>query len=205
MARFPIPSYSHSGEDRLLWKLLGYRSSGVFVDVGCYHPVDFSNTYLLYRAGWRGLVIDADDYFLSLYRELRPGDKVVNVAVAAAAGTSQLSVFADRSLNTVDPVVARERGPARTVAVETRRLEQVLAEHQVGPVDFLNVDVEGSDLDVLASNDWQRWRPSIVAVEDHALDLGQAAESAIYRFLGGHGYFLHSKCNYTSVYCLRQR
>lgn len=209
MPAFPIPSYSHSGEDRLIWKLFGYARGGTYVDVGCYHPADYSNTYLLYCAGWRGLAIDADDHFLALYATMRPEDKVRNVGISVAPGTATLFTFDDRSLNTFDPSIAAEReaaDPARwlgEIAVPVKRLDQLLAEEAIGHFDFLNIDVEGRDLAVLQSNDWQRWKPRIIAVEDHEMDLSRVDRSATYQFLAATGYALQSQCNYTSVYCLR--
>jgi FkbM family methyltransferase len=206
--QFPIPSYSHSGEDRLIWKLFGYRATGVYVDVGCYHPVDYSNSYLLYRAGWRGVVIDADEHFLGLYAELRPGDRVRACAIANTAGKGVLFTFPDRSLNTIDEAAAerwQKANPGATFIrqpIEMRPLRDVLDDEAMGAVDFLNIDVEGADLQVLASNDWARWKPSIVAVEDHVLELDRVHASKTYVFLREEGYALHSKCNYTSVYVL---
>jgi FkbM family methyltransferase len=208
MAAFPIPSYSHSGEDRLVWKLAGYRDTGTYVDIGGYHPTDYSNTYLLYRAGWRGLVIDADNHFLPLYATLRPEDRVRHCAIAGTPGTATLHTFEDRSLNTLDPAVAAEyaaRGSARSgqITVEAVRLEQALDESGIAQIDFLNIDVEGADLQVLQSNDWARWTPGIIAIEDHRLDLASVQASATWQYLATRGYFLQSKCNYTSVYCRR--
>lgn len=204
--KFPIPSFSHSGEDRLILKLFGYRTSGTYVDVGCYHPVNYSNTYLLYLMGWSGIVIDADDIFLQAYREVRPKDRVIHVGIAARDNRTEFYLFADRSLNTFDKARAQElqsQNPQAIVGkkhVEVRPLAAVLAEHQIGAVDFLNIDVEGLDLEVLMSNDWSRWRPKLVLVEDHSLNLMQPGDSAIFRYLCDQGYRLHSKCNYSSVY-----
>lgn len=206
MSAFPIPSYSHSGEDRLIWKLFGYRPTGTYVDIGCYHPMDYSNTYLLYRAGWRGTVVDADDHFLPLYREARPGDRVVNAAISNSPGIVTLYTLADRSLNTIDDTVARNHEAAKPGSVigqktvEARRLGELLGEVGAGNVDFLNIDVEGRDLDVLESNDWQRWSPGMIAIEDHAIKLAAVADSPTFRFMAMQGYFLHSKCNYTCIY-----
>jgi FkbM family methyltransferase len=207
MSNFPIPSYSHSGEDRLIWKLFGYRTTGTYIDVGCYHPTEYSNTYLLYRAGWRGLVVDADDHFLPFYRELRPEDHVLHAAIAKQTGSVTLFTFADRSLNTINAAVAaayEAKNPSTNtgqVVVQVQRLDRVLEREAVAHVDFLNIDVEGADLDVLESNDWQRWTPDVIAIEDHQIDLRNVQASETWRFLSGHRYLLHSKCNYTSVYC----
>jgi FkbM family methyltransferase len=207
--KFPIPSYSQCGEDRLIWKLFGYRKTGTYVDIGCYHPTDYSVTYLLYCVGWRGLAVDADSHFLPLYAEVRPKDAVRNFAIAKTPGTATLLLFEGRSMNTLDPAIAA-RYEAETTAtragtcdVEVRRLDQVLEETGLKDIDFLNVDVEGCDLGVLESNDWQRWQPKIIAIEDQHIDLAAPQRSDIYRFLDERAYYLHSQCHHTSVYCRR--
>jgi FkbM family methyltransferase len=209
---FPIPSYSQAGEDRLVWKLFGYRAAGTYVDVGCHHPTNFSNTYLLYRAGWRGVVIDADAHFLPLYATIRPEDAVVHAAIGGKPGPVTLYTFPDRALNTVDAAAAataRRTGAAsrqaEQVTVEARRLDEVLEVEAVAQVDFLNIDVEGADLDVLEANDWERWVPEVIAIEDHRLDLADVRGSDTWRYLSARRYPLHSKCNYTSVYVRSER
>lgn len=207
--KFPIPSYSQCGEDRLVWKLFGYQANGTYVDIGCHHPTNYSVTFLLYQAGWRGLVVDADNQYLPLYAQVRPGDAARNFAVSKTPGTATLLLFEGGSMNTLDPSLAAHydtHTPAKragTRQVEARRLDQLLADAGIEHVDFMNIDVEGFDLEVLESNDWQRWTPQIVAVEDQTMDLDAPRRSEIYRFLIQRAYYLHSQCHYTSVYCRR--
>lgn len=207
--RFPIPSYSHSGEDRLVLKLFQWQQHGTYVDVGCNHPTEFSNTYLLYRFGWSGLVIDADDAFLAEFGRVRPLDAVVHCGIARESGSAELTLFKDRCLNTFSAEVAAAviaRDPDALVGTRTvllSPLAEILAVEEIGEIDFLNVDVEGYDLMVLESSDWDRWRPAIVAVEDHGISLSSPQDSATYRFMVAKDYALHSKCNLTSVYVRR--
>ncbi len=206
---FPIPSYSQCGEDRLVWKLFGYRPTGTYVDIGCFHPTNYSVTYLMYCAGWRGLVVDADQQYLPLYAQARPEDIVHNCAVSDTSGAATLLLFEGGSMNTLDPAVAAKYSAettakrAGTRQVEVRRLDELLDATGIAHVDFLNVDVEGGDLAVLRSNDWQRREPAIIAVEDQSIDLNAPQHSEIYRFLLDRGYYLNSQCHHTSVYCRR--
>ena len=68
---FPIESYSSFGEDRLILKFLAKRPAGFYVDVGAHEPRDYSNTYALYRRGWRGLAIDPDPDSIAAFRRDR--------------------------------------------------------------------------------------------------------------------------------------
>ena len=205
MSRFPIPSFSHSGEDLLLHKLFLGRQSGFYVDVGCCHPSDYSNTYILYMLGWRGVVIDADPTFLGGYKTVRPNDIVVHSGVGEIPGEQTLYTFQDRCLNTLDPAVAKDyaaKGNAadHVIRVPVDRLASILRKVRPPKIDLMNVDVEGFDLQVLRSNSWNEFRPEVLAIEDHELLLDDVPRSSTYQYLKSLGYALHSKVNYTSVY-----
>src|ERR1043165_2166589 len=76
-------SYGQFGEDLFLTSLLGYeKTDGVYVDVGCFHPVDFSNTYIFYQRGWSGIAIDPNPGLSGEWQKFRPRDRFVNTAVS---------------------------------------------------------------------------------------------------------------------------
>jgi FkbM family methyltransferase len=207
---FYTESYSQEGEDMILRRLFDEKRSGFFVDVGAHHPTRYSNTYLFYKwLGWRGVNIDALPGSMELFRRMRPEDVNLEVAIAEAAGTSTYYEFDEPALNGLSADLSRERaatGAAQLVAktaVRTRRLADVLEEHLPAgkEIDFLSVDVEGLDLEVLRSNDWSRYRPSVVVVEDvEAAELGGAGETRLSRFLRERGYVLSCRTPSTSIF-----
>ena len=207
---FPIASYSSFGEDCLILKFLSQRPSGFYVDVGAHAPVDYSNTYALYQRGWRGLAIDPDPDSIAAFGQARPEDTALQLAIGTKPGKVTLHIFNDRSMNTVDAAsfVRTQTNPRKRhqgdIVVERQPLAKVLAEHvPTGRrVDFLNIDCEGADLDVLRSNDWARFHPALLAVEDIDLDLERVVESRIFRYLRPLGYRLVSHLHYTSIYRL---
>src|SRR4051812_40394323 len=105
-------SYSQDGEDMLIWSLLR-GTTGTYIDVGAYHPVLYSNTYGLYRKGWKGIVIDANDRFRPLYRLLRPRDRFIHAAVGKEEKKRTYYRYADGAYNTLDDREA-EKLSART-------------------------------------------------------------------------------------------
>ena len=145
---------------------------GFYVDVGAHHPTHFSNTFLFHRMGWRGVNIDATPGVEALFRKARPGD-AFEEAVVGDGGTVEFVDFAGHAVSGVAGDTADARAAAhpgdlvgrRTVA--TRRLGDLLREHVPAgtPVDFLTVDVEGHELAVLESNDWDAYRPRAVLAE----------------------------------------
>lgn len=207
---FPIESFSSFGEDRLILKLLSKQPAGFYVDVGAHAPIDYSNTYALYQRGWRGLAIDPDPDSITAFRRARPEDTALQLAIGTKPGKVTVHLFNDRSMNTVSETsfAQYQANPRKRhlgdIVVEQQPLATVLAEHVPAgrEIDFLNVDCEGVDLDVLRSNDWARFHPPLLAVEDLDLDLERVVESKIFRYLRPLGYRFFSHVHYTSIYRL---
>ena len=180
-------SYSQFGEDVVVASLLE-APTGFYVDVGAFHPVQISNTYLLYRRGWRGLVIDADPDFVPRFRRRRPRDFPVHAAVAEQSQERRFVITpagVSSHLQDLARPETKDRS-TRIITLQTRTLRSLLDEHLPAgqAIDFLNVDCEHADLEVLRSNDWGRYRPRVIAVEDHQA----ASASDICRLLTGQHY-----------------
>lgn len=186
---YPILAWSQDGEDICLRSEL--PESGFYVDVGAHHPDRFSVTRDLYRQGWRGINIDDKAGFWSDFSRERPRDINVKALIGAPA-VRQLTRFEESALTTLneDRASALVAAGWRSTAVETvhvRSLAEVLSQHvEPRPIDFLSVDVEGLDLEVLESHDWERWPVRACLVE-----VGQPAfavpEDEISKFLRQHG------------------
>lgn len=178
-AGYAQASYAQEGEDVIVATLLENVARGFFVDVGAHHPKRFSNTYLLYLRGWSGINIDPTPGSMNLFRNVRPRDNSLEVGVGRESAERRFFAFQEGALNTFDAGLARERLDAgRALVAEykirTRPLREILQEHCRRSVDFLNVDAEGCDLEVLQSNDWDRYRPRVVCVEALRGDEDQA-------------------------------
>ncbi len=158
----------------MLASLMGEeKDRGFYVDVGAHHPKRISNTYYFYRRGWRGINIDPLPGMKRLFDLYRPRDTNLQCAVSREPGTATYYMFDDSSLNGCSsecphsaPDVQGHRQIGR-MQVPTVPLKQILDEHLPAgtTIDFLTVDVEGMDLDVLLSNDWSRYRPRFILVE----------------------------------------
>ncbi len=175
-------SYAQEGEDVLLDRLLAKQEKGFYVDVGAHHPKRFSNTHYFYMRGWRGINIEPNPAVHDLFRKMRSRD--VNLQLGISDQPSELLYyeFDDPALNTFDAQLVCDREtstPYRVIAtrrIKVEPLASVLAAHMPScqPIDFLSVDVEGLDLNVLRSNDWERFRPRCVVSEVINADLGSA-------------------------------
>ena len=194
-------SYSQFGEDVICSYLFENGFTGCQVDVGAFHPMLLSNTYALYRKGWRGLAIDANPAVAPLFERFRPADTFVHSAVGREKGTVEMALFEDGAFNCTTDQLARVperlRRNARRVTVPINSLAAILDEKNIQTVDFLNVDCEGNDLNVLQSNDWSRWQPRVICVEDHA---GNWQQSEIVTYLGTLGYTLKFRAVFSSIF-----
>lgn len=200
-------SYSQEGEDMILRRFFADKRSGFFVDVGAHHPQRFSNTYYFYKRGWSGINIDAMPGSMGPFNRLRPRDINVEAAIAREPKDLTFFIFDEPALNTLDEGLARSREDLgyRIVAnqtVRTRPLSDLLAEHVPAgqPIDFLSVDVEGFDLDVLKSNDWERFRPTYILIECLGLDLHALANQETVRFVSDQRYEMVAKTLNTAFF-----
>ena len=201
-------SYAQEGEDLVLRRFLEERHGGFYVDVGAHHPTRFSNTYLFYARGWRGINIEPEPSAVAEFVRLRPRDINVQFGVAEAAGALTYYIFDEPALNTFDAALAREREThtpyrvASTQSVAVERLDVLLKNNlpEGQRIDFMSIDVEGLDLQVLRSNDWSTYRPDFVLVEALDFRLEQPGAHPTHTFMRTKHYELVAKTLNTLFY-----
>jgi hypothetical protein len=96
-------SYSQTGEDRFIDHLLGGKARGFYVDVGCNHPTRFSNTFVMYKRGWNGIVVDANGDLAAKFKRIQKKDHVVEAVVSSEEKTVTFTEYADSLVSSVDP------------------------------------------------------------------------------------------------------
>ncbi len=203
-------SYSQDGEDVALAAFFENRKvyKGFFVDVGAHHPVRFSNTLAFYKKRWRGINIDPTPGSMRPFKLWRSRDINLEIGIGAQSGSLTFYCFNEPALNTFDKTVAEERDTGnpykvvKKVSVQISPLREVLEKHlpQGGKIDFMSVDVEGLDLEVLKSNDWNLFMPTYVLVEDHQFRIDMLDSSEIYVFLKSQGYMVAAALKRTIIY-----
>ena len=203
----PNRCYGQDGEDLILNRLLDGQAQGFYVDVGAHHPLRFSNTYLFYLRGWRGINIDAMPGSMKKFNKVRPRDINIECGVAGSAGKLSYHRFNEPALNTFDAEEAKLKNSAPyqlidTVEVSVERLDALLARYlPTGQqIDFLSVDVEGKDEEVLRSNDWGRYRPRFILAETLRTDMLHLDKCPVVQFLSGVGYRPIGKAYNTSFF-----
>jgi FkbM family methyltransferase len=169
--REPI-SYSQYGEDLVLDQLVEGQVAGFYVDVGAAHPTRLSNTKLFYDRGWCGVNLEPHPEGWRKLAAARPRDVNLNIGVGAVEADITFYAFPrDPSLSSFNRADA-ERVCTQcgfryvTSPVRVRPLSAILLDYAKDrTIDFMSVDTEGYETQVLIGNDWQRFRPRFLVVE----------------------------------------
>lgn len=200
-------SFAQSGEDIVADVELGKKKKGIYVDVGAYHPKLFSNTYLFYKRGWKGVCIEPRSEAFEWFKKTRPRDKYVSMGVGNKKDVLEYFEFDDSAANTFSKSQAKKnvseagRKFLRKINVAVMPLRDILASSGVtGKIDLMSVDVEGMDFEVLKSNDWKKYRPTVVICEDLDFDMENIRKSSVTKLLLGLGYKLVAKTPYSLVF-----
>lgn len=199
------PSYSQFGEDVALFRQANFSKPGYYVDVGACYPVRYSNTFLYYVRGWHGLLIEPNPDMSERLRRVRPRDTVVPMGISESGATLTYRKFDDAEFNSFSDgqvTALAEYGIKSGAALEIRTapLRDILAANNV-PRDFeiLSVDCEGMDVEVLESNDWEKFQPQWIIVEDYE---GYVSEdSAVAKLLDALGYWRRVRIGFSSIFC----
>lgn len=165
-----LVSHSQNREDLYLWALVGHRPNGVYVDVGCNSESRDSVTRLFYDHGWSGVNIDANDRFAPEYSR-RERDRFVHAGVGAAPGTFTFRDYvSDHGRSTFSEELKQAYAATGMEFVEwevpVRTLDEILAEVSIDHVDFLKIDAEGMEPEVLRGLDLRKVRPAVFVVEN---------------------------------------
>jgi FkbM family methyltransferase len=202
-------SYAQEGEDLVLSRIfekLGLRI-GFFVDVGAHHPTRYSNTYLFYKKGWRGINVDARPGVQKLFDWKRPRDINVECGVSDVPGVIKYFMFNESALNTFSPEEAAKKNVAPYFIEEikelpVRSLTSILDEYLPVKqrVDFLTVDVEGLDYQVMNSLDFDKYRPMVIALEILNASLDVNNENMSVKAMRSKNYRIEAKTSNTYVF-----
>jgi FkbM family methyltransferase len=163
-------SYSQNLEDYHLSLAFAGQATGSYIDIGAGHPIADNVSFWFYERGWRGVVVEPQSKLAGLYHRLRPRDVAVAGLIGRECGEIDFHVV-DRlhGLSTTAEGVA-QTAHALGVGYQTNRmpvttLARLCERHDLGPIDFLKIDVEGAEGDVLFGGDWERFRPKVIVAE----------------------------------------
>jgi FkbM family methyltransferase len=167
---FKKKTYSMDGEDLAIKQYTKNINNGFYVDIGAHHPVQRSNTCMLYEAGWFGVNVDISNFSLCLFNYLRPDDINIQRAVSDNNGETDFYYQKDFSqLSTTDRNLAKEhfQDNYQVKKIKCQTFDSLLAETKYSnkKINFLNIDVEGAELKVLSGLSFKVYNPDVICIE----------------------------------------
>lgn len=188
---------SQQEEERQVRAFFDDATSGTFVEVGANHPTLRSQTWHLEQAGWTGVLVEPQPDLAAFLVTARSA-KVFACACSSPEHSGQsLPLHVDGPLSSLDRnSMAPGARPEYVVMVPTRTLDSILEEAGVAaPLDFLSIDVEGHEIEVLRGFDFARWQPRLLMLEDHVENLHkhrfvQASGYRLLRRVGNNGWYI---------------
>ena len=198
-------SYSYGGIDSLILNIFKNQKKGFYLDIGCGHPIKNNNTYLLNKKGWSGINIDLDEENIDLFNSYRKKDVNLATAVSDKEGETDLYFYHSKSaLNTISKENAdfQKAKVSSIKKIKTQTINKIIenSPFKDRKIDFLSVDVEGSELAILKNFDFAKYSPKVIVVEYldlslkkleiKNLNINNIIKSEIYKFIESNNYTL---------------
>lgn len=182
--------YSQKGEDLFIHKLLKFKKNGFYVDIGTNDPVRFNNTKYFYDRGWHGINVEPDINCFRRIEKIRTRDINLNLGIGNANTKLTFFQFIPDTLSTFSVKDANRYKKQGYVYLIEKKVPikklAVIFKKYLGKkkIDFMTVDTEGYDREVLSSNDWTKYRPEIICIEsvEHLIN-GSGKDNGLEKFL----------------------
>lgn len=189
--------FSQEGEELYLKEKFA-KKEGVYVDVGALHPFRFSNTAWAYARGWRGINIEPNVDQFHLFEVFRPDDINLNCGVGDKEGELTYYCFEEPALNGFEIEAHKDVPIVEQRKVRIRRLSDILKEYNIEQIDFLDIDVEGFEMEVLKSIDFSVNIECILLEQHVNVEFLNETEESLY--LKDKGYEAIAKYGRTTIY-----
>lgn len=171
LSNISTKSYSQYGEDLIICNYFG-NMQGNYLDIGCYHPKGISNTHLLHKKGWKGVVVDIDDYKLNLFKNRR-GSKIETIkgAISSSASDYKVPVYKFNQpfspYDTLSKEIADARSKQKNIEYKADEIDQIDINTLLSKkyFDIINIDVEGIDEIIINSIDFDKHQPQMIVYE----------------------------------------
>lgn len=202
-------AYSQWGEDSYIKDFFNNKKKGFYVDIGCFHPILYSNTCLLHNEGWEGINIDANQTSIDLFNISRPNDH--NICAAISDKKESRDFFIDHlfsPVNTIEESFFESANKSisfknlKKKKVETKTFSDVVKGiNDLPEINFLNIDCEGHDCSVLNSFNLKKHKPELICIETHEDNGDRKTEYLdIINILDSSNYKIFKRCGPSSIF-----
>ena len=217
-------SVAQQGEDVVLERIFEQVifdkiSNGIdrtYVDIGAYHPIEHSVTYTLYKKKWNGIVFDPSESSRDAFKKFRPKDKFVCAAVGAEDNIDVTFYFNSSSNSKLNKGIDLHTSNTKYVKEDLKKdyiskkvkqvnLMQELKRNNINKIDFINIDAEGAEMEILKKFDFDKYRPIVVAVEIHGNNILSAINSEIAKILFKNNYRMVASTVITYFFALEEK
>jgi FkbM family methyltransferase len=168
----PTQSFAQNHEDEIVWNYFDRKPNGFFMEVGANHPTRLSQTWFLEQRGWKGILVEPLPSCCEKLREVRKNSTVCQIAVGAPeqVGKAVFNVAEADAWSHMGSVKGEVSG-TKQIEVEVTTLDNIVEKAGSPKIDFLSIDTEGMELQVLSGFDLKKYCPTLILLEDHMDDL----------------------------------
>ena len=206
-------SYSQSGEDLIadyFFESIGIKQPN-YIDIGANQPIKGNNTYLFYLKGSKGICIGPDISLIPSLKKARVRDIILNMGVSVTVAAQADFYFFDGHYNAWNTFSkedadkkSKESGIAyRQSKVQLETVGSIVDKHTFQNVNFISLDVEGLDLAILKSIDFNKIRPELLCVEtiEFSLNNNLNKNQEIISYMLTQGYRVYADTNLNTLFC----
>jgi len=193
----PSLHFAEFGEDIFVNRILKHIKYGKYVDVGCYHPYKGSLTAILYNKNWDGINIDISKTSIDLFNIVRKRDMNLNVAISNFDG--EISYYENSPINQQNSLT-KKNNEQNKIKIKCQTLNSIFEKNFMKKFDFLNIDVEGSELEVIEGIDLIKYHPSLITIENNNLLLEDYLTDNVYKKLISNDYVFINKIGVTNFF-----
>ena len=183
----PNSHYAEFAEDVMVNRILKKIKKGFYVDIGAYHPYKGSLTYNLYNRNWNGMNLDISKSSIDLFNIARPTDLNINCAVSELNGETYY--YENSPINQQNSLISLH-DKQKKIKTQSYKLSEILKMENIKSVDYINIDTEGNELEVLMGIDFGKINPFLFTIEDNSFDLNNEIKKKKITFLKEKNYEL---------------
>ena len=195
--RKPSLHFGEFGEDVLINRIFKNKKNGMYIDVGCYHPYKGSLTAKLYNKNWNGINIDLSKTSIDLFNIVRKRDINLNVAISNFDG--ETSYYENSPINQQNSLTKINNEQTK-IKIKSHTLNSILKNNSIEMFDYLNIDVEGSELEVIEGIDLIKYHPSLITIENNNLSLEDYLKDNVHNILTSNDYVFVNKIGVTNFF-----
>ncbi len=189
-------TYSQFGEDLIIDKFFG-GYIGKYVDIGCFHPIKYSNTALLNKKGWSGINIDLNKVSIEFFNACRKDD--LNITACLSDKKEDVTIYIDSEFSALNSIYLQNYKNFKFKKLKKMKIQtKVFSELVEDSFDFLNIDCEGNDYKIIKTIDLKKYKPKLINIE-----VSKENKNYIYNYLNQNGYELLTIKSLSHIFKIR--